>query len=356
MPGDLNTSFLFVPDGDPEPTEWMAQHPGWVRFPGTMLRGRGARRTLPPIPAAALAATAAAASPGFLEGAVGRNLAVAGVDDILAAAAGPLMALGILLRPTRTASRNMDELPPELRPKVLRNSSAGFVPPPSVPAPPGLVPPAGVDTIPGEGGFTPTPPTPPPPGFTPTPPQSNVLPGRPAEEQGATILDRDRNEGLEGGARTSSKHARNAARAADPAVTQTLRNDEWRAHHLINLAAIRDFRDLIHEAVKAGWRTDDIGNVAAAPATREAQRKLKQAGIDRPLHDNGHKEWNEMILRKLSEIQNKLKRSGLTKGTTAYTKRAKEELELLQDEVRQEMLGRHRLTQNDRTGGQTNAG
>ena len=30
--GDLETPFLFVPHGAPEPTEWMRKHPGWVKF------------------------------------------------------------------------------------------------------------------------------------------------------------------------------------------------------------------------------------------------------------------------------------------------------------------------------------
>ncbi len=34
---DLRTPFIFVPHGDPEPLEWMAAHPGWVKFPATMV-------------------------------------------------------------------------------------------------------------------------------------------------------------------------------------------------------------------------------------------------------------------------------------------------------------------------------
>ena len=33
--GDLETPFLVVPHGAPEPTEWMRKHPGWVKFPAT---------------------------------------------------------------------------------------------------------------------------------------------------------------------------------------------------------------------------------------------------------------------------------------------------------------------------------
>jgi hypothetical protein len=33
----LEVPFVFVKHGDPEPTEWMARHPGWVKFPATMV-------------------------------------------------------------------------------------------------------------------------------------------------------------------------------------------------------------------------------------------------------------------------------------------------------------------------------
>jgi hypothetical protein len=35
--GDLSAAFSFVPHGDPEPTEWMAAHPGWIRIPATLV-------------------------------------------------------------------------------------------------------------------------------------------------------------------------------------------------------------------------------------------------------------------------------------------------------------------------------
>ena len=36
-PDDLQTPFLFVPHGAPEPVEWMRKHPGWVKFPATFV-------------------------------------------------------------------------------------------------------------------------------------------------------------------------------------------------------------------------------------------------------------------------------------------------------------------------------
>ena len=46
--GDLESPFLFVPHGAPEPTEWMRKHPGWVKFPATFVpRAPAAVRTIP---------------------------------------------------------------------------------------------------------------------------------------------------------------------------------------------------------------------------------------------------------------------------------------------------------------------
>lgn len=47
-PDDLQTPFLFVPHGAPEPVEWMRKHPGWVKFPATFVpRAAAAVRTIP---------------------------------------------------------------------------------------------------------------------------------------------------------------------------------------------------------------------------------------------------------------------------------------------------------------------
>jgi hypothetical protein len=36
-PNTLRVPFVFVPHGAPMPLEWMAEHPGWVRFPATFV-------------------------------------------------------------------------------------------------------------------------------------------------------------------------------------------------------------------------------------------------------------------------------------------------------------------------------
>lgn len=102
--------------------------------------------------------------------------------------------------------------------------------------------------------------------------------------------------------RRHSRRAREAARTADPDVTRALPDADWRAHHLINVAGLRVAPALIAAAARAGWRTGDPGNVAALPASPQAQQKLKAAGIDRPVHDSGHRNWNAEVENKLMGI------------------------------------------------------
>ena len=48
--GDAHGSFVFVPHGDPDPVEWMREHPGWLRIPATMVV-RGADQANPALQA-----------------------------------------------------------------------------------------------------------------------------------------------------------------------------------------------------------------------------------------------------------------------------------------------------------------
>jgi len=130
---------------------------------------------------------------------------------------------------------------------------------------------------------------------------------------------------------------------------------EWRAHHLINVAGLRVAPELIAAAARAGWRTDDPGNVAALPASPDAQQKLKAAGIDRPVHDSGHRNWNAEVRDALMQIRTALGNQRLRPGTDAYDQRAREELEKLQNSLRQKMLQEDRLTQNGSAGGPATA-
>jgi hypothetical protein len=107
--------------------------------------------------------------------------------------------------------------------------------------------------------------------------------------------------------------------------------------------------ELIAAAARAGWRTDDPANVAALPAAPQAQQKLKAARIDRPVHDSGHRDWNGEVRRRLEQISDDLANQGLSKGTNAYDRQAREQLERLQNDLRQSMLREKRLTQNGQT-------
>jgi hypothetical protein len=246
---DLHLPWIFVPHGAPEPTEWMAEHPGWIKIPATMVprgsgnRGLGRRSTsLPPV---TLGTTATGlAAPGLIGS--GAEGGVATLGEILAGAAAPLAALGILLYPSRTAPPEMDEASPELRRTLGKPPTEALTPPPPSAPLPGLVPPATNQQ--SSEGFTPSPPTPALPGSIPAASPPPILPGHIAAELSPIILPKERNEGLVGGARTNSPRARKAAEAADPAVTKALKEADWRAHHLINLAGIRQAADLIAEA------------------------------------------------------------------------------------------------------------
>ena len=121
----------------------------------------------------------------------------------------------------------------------------------------------------------------------------NVLPGPAIIQPGPTVLEsRGRNTGLQGDARTNTDCARDAARRADAPVTQQLADGEWRAHHLIPLEAVRSGNAVVQAALRAGWKTDEESNIIASPNSAGAREKLREAGIDRPLDDSGHPEWN----------------------------------------------------------------
>jgi hypothetical protein len=219
----------------------------------------------------------------------------------------------------------------------------GFSASPPQPPAPGLVPPGGSVSKPGEEGFSPAPHLPPQPGSVPMPPQPHVLPGPDAAPQGAVIHEQNRNDGLEGNLRSDPRRARDAARQADPAVTQVLKDGEWQAHHLINARNVRDYKDIFDAAAKAGWRTDEVGNVMPLPATAEDQQKLKERGIDRPTHRGGHPQWNEKVIEGLEDIRDKLSRSSLVEGSDAYNMKVRKMLESLQDKLRTEMLEKSRI-------------
>jgi hypothetical protein len=184
----------------------------------------------------------------------------------------------------------------------LSEEHEALVPPPRTPVLPPAPPPPLTEDKPG---LVPPAPTPAQPGFTPAPPIPLTPPAAPPHPPVGMVVESS-NRGLEGGARAHSSRARAAARRVDPEVVRHLEGAEWEAHHLINIAGIRRAKDLIHAAVRAGWRTDGEGNTAAVPHSADAQRKLQAAGVRRPVHNNGHSKWNEYVREELDGIRKKL--------------------------------------------------
>ena len=59
---DIKTPFMFVRHGDPLPLDWMARHPGWVKFPATLVPRPTPR---PVVPGRAWDAAGAGEAAGF---------------------------------------------------------------------------------------------------------------------------------------------------------------------------------------------------------------------------------------------------------------------------------------------------
>ena len=357
-PGDLQTPFLFVPHGDPPPLDWMARHPGWVKFPATMVPRRPAAWTgtqaharptaplaTPIMDTATLGMTAgrAAAIPGVLDAGGLVAAAATPIEIVLA----PELVLVLVLvggylvwrYVTRERARSLETHP--ARPPATPM-------PEQIPADPGLVPPSGVPDRPADAGLPPARPVSDLPGLPQANPLPHVLSTPIPEQTGPTILRHDRNEGLEGGARTNSSRARKAARAADPEVTQALKDDEWRAHHLFAVAVAKRFPGLVAAAVRAGWRMDAPSNMVALPASPDAQTKLwKETRIKRPVHDNRHPEWNDMALEAVRNIEADLENSELARGSREYDQAARRALENAERTFRQSLRKMKRVTRND---------
>ncbi len=119
-PDDVVIPFVFVPHGAPEPTEWMAEHPGWVKFPAMLvIRPAGLNA------ASALVGTAAA---GAAESGLGDALSEAlgallarGLSEALA----PLAAAEVALYPSAAGPSGTDEIPLETRLR-LRREAEGY--------------------------------------------------------------------------------------------------------------------------------------------------------------------------------------------------------------------------------------
>jgi A nuclease family of the HNH/ENDO VII superfamily with conserved AHH len=194
---------------------------------------------------------------------------------------------------------------------------------------PGLVP---ADPMPAQPGFTPAAPVPlVPPAAAPHPPIGMVM--------------ESRNHGLEGCARGYSYRARAAARRTDHEVVRHLDEGEWVAHHLINKAAVKLAKEVIRAAVRAGWRMDGEGNVAALPSFTESQQKLRTAGVDRPIHNNGHPEWNRYVREELQKIRRDFRKFRSNGYSEEWLDNwAKGKLEKLENKLRRRTIGKDKIT------------
>jgi hypothetical protein len=105
----------------------------------------------------------------------------------------------------------------------------------------------------------------------------------------------------------------------------------------------------IGQSLQQSSSETDTANVAPLPASPEAQKKLKTAGINRPVHDSGHRNWNDEVRVGLELILDDLRNQGLTQDNEAYGREARRQLERLQDDLRQKMMQEDRLTQNGTT-------
>ncbi len=181
----------------------------------------------------------------------------------------------------------------------------------------------------------------------------SVMPGAEIAQEGPLILETRRNQGLEGDERTNTDRARKAARRVDPEVTKVLKENEWRAHHLISMEAVRSRNAVLAAAGRAGWKTDEDANIAALPTTEAAQQKLREAGIERPLDNSGHPRWNDRIRDKLGDIRRSLDRDFGVEDSSEKDQAAKTAVRQLLRELRQELSHLRRISANDGNSGST---
>jgi hypothetical protein len=210
---------------------------------------------------------------------------------------------------------------------------------------PGLVPPSPGQN-PGEGGLVPAAPPQQPPGRPVKANQAVILPGPDATAEGATIFEQQRNQDLEPALRPSVPRARAHAALATPDAAGILDPSEWSAHHLIGIANIRRFHILFEAAAKAGWTADEIENMIALPTSPEAQQKLKDHGINLPIHRGPHPDTRDKLDKQLELIADRLKKSDLDKGSAAYSEYAKQIIRNLEKQLRDDMLRKLKIGSN----------
>ena len=136
---------------------------------------------------------------------------------------------------------------------------------------------------------------------------------------------------------------RAAADLADPDVADTLDPSEWSAHRLIGIANIRRYHELFEAAAKAGWIADEVENMAALAVSPEAQQKLREHGINRPIHRGSHPDCTRKLEEQLLKIIEKLTVEDLDPQNGQYQADARALFDDLQRELRQDMVERDRI-------------
>jgi len=167
-----------------------------------------------------------------------------------------------------------------------------------------------------------------------------------------------RNRGLPDELTTSSGRAQNNVIDSDPKLRDAIKTnpnakpgdqvvwEDFAAHHLIPMEAVRKYKDLFEAAARAGWNPDEIANVIGLPRTEEAQRRMAKAmGERRPIHDSGHGDWNKAAREAMQKLRDELKETRLPPGP-AFDEEVRRRLEQLQSKQRSSMP-RDRLTMLD---------
>lgn len=239
---DLEVPFIFVPHGAAEPSEWMARHPGWIKIPAIFVP-----RT-------------ASGDPAVGDGASVIQVADAAASHDNATPPTP----GDPARPAARTQFPLRLLTPQLLPQIvlldilgglLRSADRGaatlsmpgaraqhsaepgpldheHLTPPPMPLPPHTGTPAPSAQRPGPvgGGYTAHPAGPTMLGDPAAPAQPHILAGPAISDQGPTILESRRYEGMEPALQSTTNAARQAAAMADHRLVDQLDDDEWAAH------------------------------------------------------------------------------------------------------------------------------
>jgi len=221
----------------------------------------------------------------------------------------------------------------------LSEEHEALIPPPPTPVLPPAPPPS---PRPDNEGLTLPRPTPAQPGFTPAPPTSLAPPETIPAPPVSPVMASQSRPG------TDSRRSRAAARKADPEVVEHLSNSEWRAHHLWSIAALGLAPKLVQAAEEAGWSRNDASNMAALPANKEAQQRLRQAGIERPVHDNGHPKWIDSVRREMRNAEREFDRSeGMFRDVRTRGRVARRFLEQEARKLREGMMHLDRITSTE---------